>query len=132
IGVISGAFVGGGMFGTLIAGPIAEGLSWHWMFAIPTFAIIGATVLTYVLMPDDPPVTSEAKVDVPGLVLMSGVLLTLILVLAMAADIGSQPLVLVGLLLLLAVLVTAFVAVERRAATPIIDMKLLATPAIWS
>lgn len=55
IGVVSGLFVGGGMLGTLIAGPIAEGLSRHWMFAIPTFAIIAATVSIHRLMPDDPP-----------------------------------------------------------------------------
>ena len=43
IGVVSGLFVGGGMLGTLLAGPVAEGLSRHWMFAIPTIAVIVAT-----------------------------------------------------------------------------------------
>ncbi|MFD8066897.1 MFS transporter, partial [Streptomyces parvulus] len=39
IGVVSGLFVGGGMLGTLIAGPVAEGLSRHWLFAIPTSVV---------------------------------------------------------------------------------------------
>ncbi len=132
IGVVSGLFVGGGMLGTLIAGPIAEGLSRHWMFAIPTFAIIAATVSIHRLMPDDPPGRPAGGIDWPGLVLLSGVLLTLMLVLSMAADIGEQPLVFGALVVVLAALVTGWVAVERRAASPLVDLRMLARPAIWS
>lgn len=132
IGVVSGLFVGGGMLGTLIAGPIAEGLSRHWMFAIPTFAIVAATVSIHRLMPDDPPGRSAAGIDWPGLALLSGVLLTLMVVLSMAADIGSQPLVFGGLVVVLAALVTGWIAVERRAASPMVDLRMLAKPAIWS
>ncbi|URN03235.1 MFS transporter [Actinomadura madurae] len=132
IGVVSGLFVGGGMLGTLIAGPIAEGLSRHWMFAIPTFAIIAATVSIHRLMPDDPPGRPAGGIDWPGLVLLSSVLLTLMLVLSMAADIGEQPLVFGALVVVLAALVTGWVAVERRAASPLVDLRMLAKPAIWS
>ncbi|XRQ09161.1 MFS transporter [Actinomadura welshii] len=132
IGVVSGLFVGGGMLGTLIAGPIAEGLSRHWMFAIPTLVIIVGTLLVLVLMPDDPPGKAAAGIDWTGLVLLSGILVTLMAVLAMAADLGSQPLVAAGLVLVLAALITGWVAVERRAAAPIVDLRLLAKPAIWS
>ncbi|GAA3972126.1 MFS transporter [Actinomadura viridis] len=131
IGVVSGLFVGGGMLGTLIAGPIAEGLSRHWMFAIPTLVIILSTLLVHVLMPDDPPAGAATRIDWPGLVLLSGVLLTLMLVLAMAADIGSQPIAVGALVVVLAALVTGWVTVERRAASPIVDLRLLAQPAIW-
>ncbi|MFD4946267.1 MFS transporter [Streptomyces sp. NPDC058409] len=103
IGVVSGLFVGGGMAGTLSAGPVAEGLSRHWMFALPTIAVIGATILVNRLMPHDPPSRSDgAGVDRPGLVLLSGTLVTLMLVLALAPDIGSQPLVLGALIVVLA------------------------------
>lgn len=132
IGVVSGLFVGGGMAGTLSAGPVAEGLSRHWMFALPTIAVIGATLLVNRLMPHDPPGRSDdTGIDWPGLVLLSGTLVTLMLVLALAPDIGSQPLVLGALIVVLAAFVTGWTAVERRAASPMVDLRMLARPAVW-
>nr|WP_127896712.1 MFS transporter [Streptomyces sp. S10(2018)] len=132
IGVVSGLFVGGSMVGMLSAGPVAEQLSRHWMFALPTIAVIGSTVLVSRLMPADPPGRTDGSgIDWPGLLLLSGMLVTLMLVLALAPEVGSAPLVLAALVVLLAVLVTAWVRVERRAAAPMIDLNMLARPAIW-
>ncbi|MET7812395.1 MFS transporter [Streptomyces sp. NPDC005395] len=132
IGVVSGLFVGGGMVGMLSAGPVAEQLSRHWMFALPTIAVVGATLLVNRLMPADPPGrTDGGGIDWPGLLLLSGMLVTLMLVLALAPEAASQPLVLVALVLVLAAFVTGWVRVERRAASPMIDLRMLARPAIW-
>ncbi|WP_367047526.1 MFS transporter [Streptomyces sp. Je 1-332] len=132
IGVVSGLFVGGGMLGTLMAGPIAENLSRHWMFAIPTIAIVGATLLVHRLMPDDPPARTDARIDWPGLVLLSGILLTLMLGLSMAPELGGQPLVLGALVVLLALLVTGWLRVERRSPSPMVDLRMVARPAVWT
>ncbi|MFF7731440.1 MFS transporter [Streptomyces sp. NPDC007984] len=132
IGVVSGLFVGGGMLGTLMAGPIAEGLSRHWMFAIPTMAIVVATLLVHRLMPDDPPARADARIDLPGLLLLSGVLLTLMTGLSLAPDAGSRPLALGALVVLLVVLVSGWIAVERRSPSPMVDLRLLARPGMWS
>ncbi|MFK8843791.1 MFS transporter [Streptomyces sp. Ac-502] len=132
IGVVSGLFVGGGTAGTLSAGPVAEGLSRHWMFALPTLAVIGSTTLVHRLMPHDPPGRpGSARVDWPGLVLLSGTLSTLMLALALAPGIGSRPLVLGALVVVLAAFVTGWTAVERRAASPMVDLRMLAQPAVW-
>lgn len=132
IGVVSGLFVGGGMVGMLSAGPVAEELSRHWMFALPTIAVIGATLLVNRLMPSDQPGGSDdAGIDWPGLLLLSGMLVTLMLVLALAPEAASQPLVLGALVVFLAVFVTGWVSVERHAASPMIDLHMLARPAIW-
>ncbi|MEU1804174.1 MFS transporter [Streptomyces sp. NPDC019937] len=132
IGVVSGLFVGGGMLGTLMAGPIAEGLSRHWMFAIPTIAIVVATLLVHRLMPNDPPARPDARIDWPGLVLLSGVLLTLMLGLSMAPEFGSRPLALGALVVLLALLVAGWTFVERRSPSPMVDLNLVAKPAMWT
>ncbi|GAB2988875.1 MFS transporter [Streptomyces pseudoechinosporeus] len=132
IGLVSGMFVGGSMVGLLSAGPVAEALSRHWMFAVPTFAVIGFTLLVNRLMPSDPPGRSDdAGIDWPGMLLLSGILVTLMLVFAMAPEAGSQPLVLGALIVVLAAFVTGWVAVERRAAAPMIDLRMLARPVIW-
>ncbi|NEE36944.1 MFS transporter [Streptomyces sp. SID7982] len=131
IGVVGGLFVGGAMAGTLAAGPVAEGLSRHWMFALPTFAVTGATVLVHRLMPHDPPRRPTGTgIDWPGLVLLSGTLVTLMLVLGLGADLVAQPLVLLGLVVLLAAFGTGWVAVERRAASPMVDLRMLTRPAV--
>ncbi|MET8456552.1 MFS transporter [Streptomyces parvulus] len=132
IGVVSGLFVGGGMLGTLIAGPVAEGLSRHWLFAIPTSVVAAATLCVRRLMPDDAPAGSDARIDWPGLVLLSGILLTLMLGLSMAPEVGARPLALGALALLLAALVTGWVRVERRSPAPMVDLSLVARPGIWS
>ncbi|MFG3257260.1 MFS transporter [Streptomyces sp. NPDC048172] len=132
IGVVSGMFVGGSMAGTLAAGPVAEGLSRHWMFALPTLAVIGSTLLVQRLMPlDEPGRQDDARIDWPGLGLLSGTLVTLMLVLAAAPELGSQPLVLVALLAVLAAFVAGWISVERRAASPMVDLRMLARPAMW-
>ncbi|MCX5328935.1 MFS transporter [Streptomyces sp. NBC_00140] len=132
IGVVSGLFVGGGMAGTLSAGPVAEGLSRHWMFALPTIAVIGSTLLVNRQMPHDAPGRSDdTGVDWPGLALLSGTLVTLMLVLALAPDFASQPLILGALIVVLAAFVTGWIAVERRAVSPMVDLRMLARPAVW-
>ncbi|MEV2210144.1 MFS transporter [Streptomyces sp. NPDC050997] len=132
IGLVSGMFVGGSMVGLLAAGPVAEALSRHWMFALPTFAVMGFTLLVNRLMPADQPGRSDdAGIDWPGMILLSGLLVTLMLSLAVAPDAGSQPLVLVALLVLLAAFVAGWIAVERRSAAPLIDLSMLARPVIW-
>ncbi|MFD4349522.1 MFS transporter [Streptomyces coelicoflavus] len=132
IGVVSGLFVGGGMAGTLSAGPVAEGLSRHWMFALPTLAVIGSTVLVSRLLPADAPGRSDdAGVDWPGLGLLSGMLITLMLGLALAPDLGAQPLLLVAVVVLLAGFVAGWIAVERRAVAPMVDLAMLTRPGMW-
>jgi MFS family permease len=132
IGVVSGLFVGGAMVGTLTAGPVAEELNRHWMFLLPTIAVIVSTLLVNRLMPQDTPGRSDdAGIDWPGLALLSLTLVTLMLVLALAPDIASQPLVLGALIVLLAGFVLGWIAVERRAASPMVDLRMLARPAVW-
>ncbi|MCQ8833913.1 MFS transporter [Streptomyces malaysiensis] len=131
IGVVMALFTGGGMVGTLFAGPIAEGLSWHWMFALPTIAIIAMTLVITRLMPHDPPVQSDNRIDWPGMALLSGTLLAFMLGLVKVTGDGLPPLAVGAIAVVVAALATGWVAVERRAASPMVDLRMLAKPAIW-
>ncbi|MEV6129536.1 MFS transporter [Streptomyces violaceusniger] len=131
IGVVMALFTGGGMVGTLIAGPLSEELSWHWMFALPTIVIIATTLVLTRLMPHDPPTPSDDRIDWPGVVLLSGALLAFMIGLVRVTGAGLPPLAVVALTLLVAALATAWVAVERRAASPMVDLRMLAKPAMW-
>jgi MFS family permease len=131
LGVVMALFTGGGMVGTLFAGPIAEGLSWHWMFALPTIAIIAMTLVVARLMPHDPPIQSDNRIDWPGMVLLSGTLLAFMLGLVKVTGAGLPPLAVGAIAVVVAALATGWVAVERRAASPMVDLRMLAKPAIW-
>ncbi|MEU1785284.1 MFS transporter [Streptomyces sparsogenes] len=131
IGVVMALFTGGGMVGTLFAGPIAEGLSWHWMFALPTFAIIATTSVLTRLMPHDPPSPSDERIDWPGMVLLSGTLLTFMLGLVKMTGAGLPPLAVGAIAVAVAALATGWVVVERQAASPMVDLGMLAKPAMW-
>lgn len=132
IGVVSGSFVGGSMVGLVAAGPVAEQLSRQWMFAIPTIVVVVASILVNRLIPYDAPDRSgDPRIDWPGMLLLSGALATLMLVLAMASDLVAQPLVFVALVVVLAAFVIGWVAVERRALSPLLDLRMLRLPAVW-
>ncbi|WP_129783946.1 MFS transporter [Promicromonospora panici] len=132
IGVVSALFTAGGIVGTLTAGPLAEGLSWNWIFGAPTIVIIAATLLVHRLMPDDPPSQQDTAIDWPGVALLSATLLALTLGLLAVSGGSMPPLAVGGIVLVVAALAAAWVAVERRAVSPMVDLRMLAAPAMWS
>ncbi|MFD9902676.1 MFS transporter [Streptomyces sp. NPDC059063] len=131
IGLVMALFTGGAMVGTVIAGPLAEGLSWPWMFALPTIAVTATTVVVARLMPHDPPIDSGSRIDWPGVVLLSGTLLVFMLGLVRVTGAGLSPLSAGAVVVAVAALATGWVVVERRATSPMVDLRMLAKPAMW-
>ncbi|MGC0376088.1 MFS transporter [Streptomyces sp. SAI-229] len=130
IGVVVALFTGGGMVGTAVAGPIAEGLSWHWMFTLPTVAVAAAALAVTRLMPHDPPTRPDDRIDWPGVVLLSGTLLAFMVGLVTVTDSGLPPLATGALVVAVAALATGWVVVERRSTAPMVDLRMLAKPAM--
>ncbi|MFF1919475.1 MFS transporter [Streptomyces sp. NPDC058221] len=131
IGLVVALFTGGGMVGTSTAGPIAEGLSWHWMFALPTLAVIAMTLAVTRLMPHDPPARSDDRIDWPGVLLLSGTLLAFMVGLVTVTSAGLPPVAIGAVVVAVAALAAGWVAVERRAAAPMVDLRMLARPTMW-
>jgi MFS family permease len=133
IGVVVALFTGGGMVGMACAGPVAEALSWQWMFILPTIVVIAATVAVARLLPDDPPGRSRERIDWIGTVLLSGTLLAFMAgLVTVTGDGGAPPLVVGAIGVVVAALATGWVVAERRVASPMVDLRMLAEPAMWS
>ena len=78
----------------------------------------------------EPPVGGRGRFDLPGTVLLAVALVALLLPLSEASVWGWGDVRTIGLLAVAVVLLAAFVWVERRLASPVIDMVVNARPAL--
>jgi EmrB/QacA subfamily drug resistance transporter len=126
-GGISGLAVAGG---PLVGGAVTQGLDWHWIFWINVPFGVAAVVGSLLFLPAGRSAgaagadSGQERLDVPGAVLSAAGAALLAWGLVRVGGSGwSDPLGLTGLLGGLAVL-TGFVAWERRAAAPMLPMRL--------
>ncbi|MFE4668807.1 MFS transporter [Streptomyces sp. NPDC056716] len=147
IGLLVGLFSFGGGVGVVLAGPIAENLSWRWIFGLPAIVIGTATLIAYWIMPRTAPSpggaaldgtagkspdTSADSIDWTGAALLAATLFCLTFALSKVSDWGwSSPLVL-GLFAAFPALGALWVRVELRVENPIVNVRFLRRPAVLS
>jgi EmrB/QacA subfamily drug resistance transporter len=114
-GIILGAAGLGNAVGPLIGGVLTDTLSWRWIFYLNVPIAIFAVAVTYFLVHVKEPEAKERRIDYAGIAALSVGLVSLLIALDQVADWGwGDPRVL-ALLALAAILVVAFVPIERRA-----------------
>ena len=123
-GIYAGIAGAGGAIGLLLGGALTEVLDWRWClyvsiaFAVPA-AIAGVRILHHA------PATSRSRLDIPGMLTASSGLFALVFGLARAASDGWGDPVTVGFLIGSAVLLAAFVALQRRVANPLLPLRVV-------
>ena len=124
-GAVNGAAVA---VGPLVGGAITSSIGWNWIFFVnvPVGILAVFITVTQVAESHDPGAT---RVDWGGLVTFSGSLFLLVLALMQGNDKGWNSAEIVGLLIGAAVLITAFVIVERVQERPMLDLSLFRRPA---
>ena len=130
IGLISSTLAFGGGLGVVLAGPIVEHLNYHWLFWIPCPLIAMATVAIAVLVPHEPGVHS-GRINWAGAVALSAWMTALLLGLTEGPRLGWTSPVVLGLFLASLVFFALWVLSERRATTPLVDLRMLVRPAVW-
>ncbi|MFC5500897.1 MFS transporter [Lysinimonas soli] len=131
IGALSAVIAIGSGLGTVLAGPIESAFGWQWLFWIPMIATLVGSVLAAIVVPES---VSRAggRINWGAAALLSGWLLALLLPLSEGATWGWGSLLVVGLFVAAGVLLAAWIVVEVRSQNPLIDMRIMRLPGVWT
>jgi EmrB/QacA subfamily drug resistance transporter len=122
-----GAF--GAVAGVLLGGVLTDWLSWEWIFYINIPVGLAALALTPLLLKE----SRDAHVksfDVPGAVLVTGGLITLVYTITQASDYGWASVETIGLFAVAGALLVGFVGWESRASEPLMPFSIFRTSTV--
>jgi EmrB/QacA subfamily drug resistance transporter len=108
--------------GPLVGGAVTESLDWHWIFWLNVPIGLLATTLGARLLPESH--GAAQRLDLSGVVLVTGGVVALVWALVRAGDVGWSSPETVGTLLIGCALLPAFVWWQRRARAPLVPMGL--------
>ncbi|MBO0731723.1 MAG: MFS transporter, partial [Acidimicrobiaceae bacterium] len=131
IGVLSAILGLGTGVGIVLAGPIIDHLSYHWLFWFPFFMSVAATAATFAFVPESP-VRAERAINWVGALVMSGWLVTALVAVSYGPTWNWGSVRIVGLFAATAVLMVLWIWSESRARSPLVDMEMMRIPAVWS
>jgi EmrB/QacA subfamily drug resistance transporter len=124
-GIFAGIAGTGGAIGLLLGGALTELLDWRWcLYVSVLFAVPAATAATRLL--HHVPAPARPRLDIPGTLTASTGLFALVFGLSRAESDGWGDPVTLAFLAGSAVLLVAFVAVQRRAAHPLLPLPVVA------
>ncbi|HXH34906.1 MAG TPA: MFS transporter [Plantibacter sp.] len=121
-GAIAGA---GGAVGLLLGGFLTEQFDWRWNLYINVFIAIIAIVGAIIFISTTKSAGPRPKLDVPGTILVSGALFSLVYGFANAETDGWDSPLSWGFLTAAAVLLVVFVVWQRRAAHPLLPLSII-------
>ncbi|MEV4198721.1 MFS transporter [Micromonospora globbae] len=131
VATISAIIAAGGGLGVVLAGPIVAALGYRWLFWIP-MAVVGLTALAAHRFVPESPVRTPGRINWAATVLLSGWLVALLLPISKGATWGWTSGRVLGLLGLAVVLLVAWLVAEVRSANPLIDMRMMRLPGVWT
>jgi len=123
-GIYGGIAGGGGAIGLLLGGVLTEYASWRWTMYInlifAVIAVVGALLWLHHGVAERRP-----KLDLPGTVLVTAGLFSLVYGFSRAETAGWGDALTLGFLLGSVVLLTAFFALQARTKSPLLPLRLL-------
>jgi EmrB/QacA subfamily drug resistance transporter len=131
IALISAILGIGGGLGIVLAGPIVEHLSYHWLFWFPLVAVMIATIGIVMFVPESP-VRTRGRIDRLGAVLLAAWLVALLVPISEAPTWSWTSPKTLGLFVLAAVLIPVWVWVESRSRAPLVDMQMMRLRPVWT
>src|SRR6201992_2853928 len=131
VGILAALTAVGGSLGIVLAGPIVDAPGWRWLFWLPGILTVLAAAGAVLYVPQSLE-RSRGTISWTPAILLSAWLVLLLVPLSEASVWGWGSPKVIGLLAGAVVLAAAWVWSELRAATPLIDMKMMRLPAVWT
>jgi EmrB/QacA subfamily drug resistance transporter len=131
IGTAAALLAVGGGIGLVIAGPLVQALSYHWLFWVPMIMTISAGLASAAFVPRSVNRT-PGRINVPAALLLSGWLVCLLLPVSQGRVWGWSSGRSVALFVASVLLCALWVRVEVRSDSPLIDMRMMRLPAVWT
>src|SRR5947208_2206512 len=124
IGIWAGVSAMALAIGPLLGGIITEHISWNWIFFVNVPIGVLAVLAAIFVVPESKDTSREQRLDLPGLATSGIGLLALVYALIEANQYGWTSARIVGLFVVAAVALTAFVLLEQRQRLPMLDLAL--------
>jgi EmrB/QacA subfamily drug resistance transporter len=131
IGLMSALLGVGGGAGVVLAGPIIDHLSYHYLFWLPLIPIVIATVSTHLFVPESP-VKVPGRISWQPAVLMSSGLIAVLLAVSKTPTWHWLSAKTLGLMAIGIVLLALWVRVETRSKDPLVDMRMMRIRGVWT
>jgi len=129
IALMSGLLGVGGGLGIVLAGPILQHVSYHWLFWIPMVVTGIAAAAAVVVIPESPG-RSPGSVHWLGGLLLSLWLVLLLLAVSEASSWGWGSSRTIGVLAASGLIAASWVRAENRSTRPLVDIRMMRLPGV--
>jgi EmrB/QacA subfamily drug resistance transporter len=130
IGILSAMIGIGSGVGIVIAGPVVDHLSYHWLFWIPLVLSGAATIAAAIWVPASP-VRTPGRVNAGAAVSLTIWLVSLLIGITQGANWGWLDPRTLGLFVSAVVFFVVWVLIERASEQPLVDLRMMSIPAVW-
>ncbi|MEV4626842.1 MFS transporter [Micromonospora sp. NPDC049523] len=124
-GVFGAIAGGGGALGLILGGVLTEYLNWRWALFVNIPIALIAAAGAYLVIRDVPGARNRNRLDIPGVVLSTAGLVSLVYGFTRAESDGWTAAWTLGSFVAAAVLLAAFVLVESKVAHPLLPLRVL-------
>ena len=124
LGVWSAIAAGGGAVGLVLGGALTQLASWEWIFIVNVPVGVATVLATLRYVPESRADVEHRTFDLAGAVTVTAGLVVLVYAIVKAQAYGWGSGRTIGLIALSLVLLTAFVAIERRSVAPLIRLSI--------
>ncbi len=122
---ILGSFVSlGSIAGPGIGGFILQSYSWHYIFLINIPIGLFAIILGYFVFPKKSKKSESLNIDYTGLILFDISIISLFMAIFIGQVTGFATMLVIGLFILFIITMAAFIYVEKKINSPLIDMTI--------
>jgi EmrB/QacA subfamily drug resistance transporter len=131
IALVSGILGIGGGLGIVLAGPILQHLSYHWLFWIPLGVTAVAVAAAIAFVPEST-IRAPGRIHWLGGGLLSAWLVALLVAVSEGPTWNWASAKTLGLFVLSAVLAAGWVKAENRSEHPLVDMAMMRLTTVWT